>query len=122
VVGIGLNLRLGEQTKKSIAESGTLAGDLESLGLDAGKRNRVAAAVIGRVITGLQRFAAQGFAPFIDHWRAADVLRDRPIRVLDGGSEREGVARGIDAQGALQIEDAAGRRSAILAGDVSVRT
>lgn len=122
VVGIGLNLRLGEQTKKSIAESGTLAGDLESLGLDAGKRNRAAAAVIGRVITGLQRFAAQGFAPFIDHWRAADVLRDRPIRVLDGGSEREGVARGIDAQGALQIEDAAGRRSAILAGDVSVRT
>ncbi len=122
VVGTGLNLRLSERTKKSIAASGTSAGDLESLGLDAGKRNRAAAAVIGRVIAGLQRFAAQGFEPFIDSWRAADVLRDRPIRVLDGGSERVGIARGIDAQGALQIEDAAGRRSAILAGDVSVRT
>jgi len=122
VVGIGLNLRLGEDTKKLIAESGTSADDLESLGLDAGKRNAVAAAIIGRVVAGLRRFAEQGFAPFIDDWRAADVLRDRPIRVLDGSSERQGIARGIDAQGALQLEDATGHRCAILAGEISVRT
>lgn len=121
-VGIGLNLRLGEDTKKLIAESGTSAGDLESLGLDAGKRNAVAAAIIGRVIAGLQRFAVDGFAPFIEDWRTVDVLRDRPIRVLDGSSEREGIARGIDAQGALQLEDATGHRCAILAGEISVRT
>jgi len=122
VVGIGLNLRLGEDKKKLIAESGTLAGDLESLGLDAGKRNAVAAAIIGRVIAGLKRFAVEGFAPFIEDWRAADVLCDQPIRVLDGSSERQGIARGIDAQGALQLEHATGHRSSILAGEISVRT
>lgn len=121
VVGIGVNLRLAVQAKKSIAESGTEAGDLESLGLDAGERNAVAAAIIGGVIIGLRRFAALGFAPFAEEWRSADVLRDRPIRVLDGSSERQGIARSIDAQGALQLEESTGNRSSVLAGEVSIR-
>jgi biotin-(acetyl-CoA carboxylase) ligase len=41
--------------------------------------------------------------------------------VSDGSGEREGVARGIDAQGALQLELADGRCLSIIGGEVTVR-
>lgn len=121
VVGIGLNLRLDQAARAAIAATGTRAEDLESVGADVAARNRLAAVVVDRCLRGLQQFGKEGFAPFIDAWRAADALRDRAVRVSDAFGEREGIARGIDAQGALQLEMADGRRVAILGGEVSVR-
>lgn len=121
VVGVGLNLRLDEEAKATIAKSGTIAGDLRSQGIDVAARNRLVGAVIDRCVEGLVRFSDEGFAPFIAGWRAADALRDQPVRVFDGADERNGIARGIDSQGALQLETADGRRTAIFGGEVSVR-
>ena len=121
VIGIGLNLRLGEEARAAIAAAGTAAGDIASLGADAGARNQIAAAVIDRCIAGLQRFARDGFAPFIEDWRTADALRDRTVRVSEPGGARDGVARGIDTQGGLQLEMQGGKRVSIVGGEVSVR-
>jgi len=121
VIGIGLNLRLSEDTKKVIAETGTLPKNLAAQGVEVGARNALAAAIIGRCIEGLTQFAREGFAPFIESWRSADVLLNQPVRVLDGLGEREGIARGIDDQGALQIELSKGQRIALIGGEVSVR-
>lgn len=121
VVGVGLNLRLGTRGRDDVAAEGTAATDLEALGVDVHPRNRIAAAVVERCVEGLACFAAEGFAPFIGEWRRADALRDRPVRVLGGAEAFEGLARGIDAQGALQVETAAGVVRSVSSGEVSVR-
>lgn len=121
VVGVGLNLRLGAQGRADVAAEGTVAVDLESLGADVHPRNRLAAAVVGQCAEGLAAFASQGFAPFIDEWRAADALLDRPVQVLGGAGAFAGVARGIDAQGVLQVETPAGAVRGVSSGEVSVR-
>lgn len=121
VVGVGLNLRLSEEAKQRIAETGTIASDLAGRGVEVSARNALAAAIISRCIEGLTQFAHEGFAPFIESWRSADALLGQPIRVIDGVGEREGIARGIDDQGALQVETSQGQRISLIGGEVSVR-
>lgn len=121
VIGIGLNLRLDDDAKRLIAKTGTSAGDLATQGVDVNARNALVAAIIGRCIEGMIQFSREGFAPFIESWRSADVLLNQAVRVLDGGGEREGIARGIDDQGALQIETSPGQRISLIGGELSVR-
>lgn len=124
VVGIGLNLRARAALAAGLAaaQDGALPpAGLEACGVAAAQRNAVAAAVISECVDGLAAFASSGFAPFRTAWRAADALRDRAVRAQDAAGAREGVARGIDDGGALLLEDAAGRRHALVAGEVSVR-
>ena len=121
VIGVGLNLRLGARGRADVAAEGTSATDLEALGVDVHPRNRIAAAVVERCVEGLACFAAEGFAPFIGEWRQADALRDRLVRVLGGTDAYDGIARGIDGQGALQVELPSGALRAVSSGEVSVR-
>mgnify|MGYP003337255523 FL=1 len=122
VFGVGLNLSLSAVERAEIAGLGTEATDLASLGVDVAARNALAAAVIAHCCAGLRRFGREGFTPFAAEWRAADALRDRPVSVSDGAREQRGVARGIDTDGALQLERDDGRIVRIVAGEVSVRT
>ena len=68
----------------------------------------------------VRAFACAGFASFHDEWSAADALRDRPVRVSGLERERDGMARGIDADGALRLE-VDGRLERLTAGDVTLR-
>ena len=128
VVGIGLNLRAPEALAAALAaqtEVGALPpAGLEACGIEVGRRNALAAAVVSQCIEGLELFAAAGFAPFREAWRAADALRDRVVRAqgaMGPTGVLEGIARGIDDAGALWFEDATGARQALVAGEVSVR-
>ena len=125
VVGVGLNLRAPVELATALAaqaDGGALPpAGLDGLGVAAGARNAIAAAVISHCIEGLERFAVAGFAPFREPWRAADALRDRPLRAQGGAPPLVGIARGIDDSGALLLEDAAGLRHALVAGEVSLR-
>lgn len=121
VFGVGLNLHLSATERAEIARLGTEATDLAALGVDVAARNALAAAVIAQCCAGLRHFGREGFAPFAAEWRAADALRDRRVGVTDGATDTSGVARGIDAEGALQLERDDGRIVRIVAGEVSVR-
>jgi BirA family biotin operon repressor/biotin-[acetyl-CoA-carboxylase] ligase len=121
VIGAGLNLRLPEAALAAVSAAGTAATDLATLGVAVGGRNRLAGLVLGECILGVQQFEREGFRPFIDEWRAADALRDRPVRVLGGAADTAGIARGIDAFGALQLELPDGRLTPVISGEVSVR-
>ncbi len=130
VVGIGLNMQLDDATRGQLDAAGNPATDLRALGADPQDRNAVAAALIAQCARGLREFGRHGFGPFIDEWRAADALRDRSVQISGDATESEaaahlsiaavGIARGIDARGALLLEGATGLR-AIVAGEVSVR-
>lgn len=122
VVGIGLNLRLGASTREKIAIEGTSAADLESLGLDSAARNTLVARILDECVAALLLFAHEGFKPFSTAWAKLDALRDRPVRLLESAGEVSGIARGIDAQGALRVELADGSVKSVWSADVSVRT
>jgi BirA family biotin operon repressor/biotin-[acetyl-CoA-carboxylase] ligase len=117
VVGIGINVRMPAAAAAEIDQPWT---DLATLDGAPPDRNRLAAAVVGATVAMLARFEREGFAPFVDRWARADALRDLPVRVVAGAGPVEGVARGIDRDGALRVETARGIER-LLAGEVSVR-
>jgi BirA family biotin operon repressor/biotin-[acetyl-CoA-carboxylase] ligase len=119
VVGIGINVRLPRAALEQLAAQGVLAVDLATLG-DAPARNRLAAVLIAELAQALVEFGARGMSAFADEWRTADALNGRPVRVLHGGQALDGLACGVDGDGALLLESG-GRRQRILSGEVSVR-
>ena len=120
VIGIGLNVRLPEDSQRAITAHGGLSPtDLATVGT-VPSRNRLAGALINELISTVLTFASQGFAPFFDEWSAADALRDRPVRLVSASTERFGVARGIDSLGYLRAE-LDGKIEQIASGDVSLR-
>jgi BirA family transcriptional regulator, biotin operon repressor / biotin---[acetyl-CoA-carboxylase] ligase len=121
VVGIGLNVALGEALLEQIAQSGTAATDLASTGLTGISRNAVVAALVTGCVRGLVQFEREGLKPFIEEWRAADALRGRPVNVSVGDRTTKGLARGVDLHGALLVETPQGVKR-FIAGDVTVRS
>lgn len=121
VIGIGLNVALGEALLGRIAQTGLPAMDLASAGLASGSRNRMAAVLIGACVRGLTGFEREGLKSFMEEWRSADALRGRPVEVRTAeGTTSRGLARGIDMHGALIVESTQGVRR-FVSGDVTVR-
>ncbi len=119
VVGIGINVRLPRAARERLRANGVDAVDLASLG-NAPLRNDAAAVLIAELTQALLEFGARGMTAFADEWQGADALAGRPVRVHHGGQFLDGLARGVDADGALLLEiDGASRR--IMSGEVSVR-
>ena len=122
VVGVGLNFSLPDTVRRAIRETGIDVASLDEAGTgaEALQRSKVAAALLGRLCESLEEFDQRGFGPFQEEWSEADALRGRPVRVHQGEEAREGVACGIDLDGALLVE-IDGRVARFVAGDVSLR-
>lgn len=119
VVGVGINLRLPPAMKEALAGEGLEATDLAEIGPVPG-RSYAVSALINELALALEEFGARGMSAFADEWQGADALANRPVRVLQGEQTLEGLARGVDADGALLLDAGDGRRR-ILSGEVSVR-
>lgn len=121
VIGIGLNLRLGDAQRRDIAVGALPPAALADLGSVLPDRNVLAATIAAECVAGLDALRRDGFAARRAEWNAADALAGQPVTVRGAGDEATaGVARGIDATGALQLEQGGVLRS-VLAGDVSLR-
>jgi BirA family biotin operon repressor/biotin-[acetyl-CoA-carboxylase] ligase len=117
VIGLGLNLRMPAEAAAAIDQPWCDLSQLDGSGLS---RNEAAARVLTRLLPALAEFEAQGLAPFLPRWQAFDALRDRPVRVFDGGRRHEGLCLGIDDTGALRVQDATGERR-FHGGEASLR-
>jgi len=121
VTGLGLNLRLPERSRARIdALGGLVPTDLAASVDPLPGRNAIAALLIVRMTEALGRFGHTGFAPLIEAWNRIDALAGRRVRVQQADGWIDGVARGVDPDGALVIESA-GQRTRVHSGDVSVR-
>lgn len=120
VIGVGLNVRLPDESIAGLRADGQAATDLARVAGRAPPRNALAAALVNGLALALEEFGLRGMDAFADEWRAADALQGRPVRVLQGGQPLDGLARGVDADGALLVE-VAGSRRRVLSGEVSVR-
>ena len=65
---------------------------------------------------------ARGFGAVFTRWRKYNITLGKKVRVIsaDGGDNFSGTAVDLDADGALVVETACGRRT-VYAGDVSIR-
>ena len=123
VVGVGLNVRLPEKVRSEIVASGGVPpADLAEMagGVPVPSRALLAAALCDELVRMACEFERRGFAAFIDEWSRADALRDRPVRVQAHAAERDGVARGIDTDGALCVE-LGDRVERLASGEVTLR-
>jgi len=120
VIGIGLNVALGDALSKKIAGTGVSPTDLVSAGVTVPSRNALASTLVGACVRGLIAFEREGLRPFIGEWHEADALRGRAINVNGAEGTARGLARGIDVHGALLVETAQGVKR-FISGDVTVR-
>lgn len=120
VIGIGLNVALGAALMAQISATGLAAADLTTAGIARPARNAIAAQMIDACVAGLLDFEREGLRAFMEEWRRADALRGRTVTVLNGEERTRGLARGVDATGALLVEAPQGVRK-FVSGEVSVR-
>ena len=123
VAGLGLNLRLPATARAALRTPGaTPVSDLAEACIHTmPARVEVAARTAVRMLEGLEQFGREGFAPFAREWDAYDSLRDAAVTVLRHDATLDGIARGVDAEGALRVETATGQVERVHAGDVSLR-
>ena len=119
VIGIGVNVALEAPARAQVTAAGNAPVDLVELS-GSTDRNALAAGLVREIVAALPKFAVDGFTPFAAEWREADALRGRAVSVMLGDEPQAGIARGIDAGGALLVETPAGLQR-FVTGEVSVR-
>ena len=116
IVGVGLNHDRGDAVP-SVDQPVTDIRRAASVKL---ARARLAGAVMGALVEGLDRFAVCGFRPFQSAWGRLDALAGSAVRVVREDGAETGIARGVAADGGLRVETARGLR-VFHSGEVSVR-
>lgn len=117
IIGVGVNLAMPAWLSAQIDQPWT---DLRTVLEARFDRNWWAAELIRRFRQGLDEFEQFGLTPFINRWLQFDCLALQPVNVLMGSQVLEGIAEGIDAQGALLVRRQ-GKLETFHAGEVSLR-
>ncbi len=120
VAGLGVNLRVGDEQRRQVAEEGGMAPSaLEDWParrtLD---RHKLAAAMIAALAGVLETHPVQGFRPWGESWRLRDWLRGRSIEARCGNKAHRGEAAGVDSSGALLLNEPGGERRRILSAEI----
>ncbi len=118
VLGIGINVN---STREHFPEQlHDKATSLRMVGGNTLSRAPLAARVLQELEAAYDVFQRHGFAPLAAQWNARSALTRRCVEVSCAGmAPLRGACVGIDADGALLLDTAAGRER-VLAGDVTV--
>ncbi|MFD2177574.1 bifunctional biotin--[acetyl-CoA-carboxylase] ligase/biotin operon repressor BirA [Veronia pacifica] len=117
VVGLGLNVSMRDKEGGQLDQPWTRLEDACEALPD---KNQLAAALINDLISALRQYEQHGLGMFIEQWQALDNYYNRPVKLLIGESVIRGIARGIDAQGAILLETEKGLVP-FVGGEISLR-
>jgi BirA family transcriptional regulator, biotin operon repressor / biotin---[acetyl-CoA-carboxylase] ligase len=126
VIGIGLNLRLSSEDRRALENAGTRAAALaDAYPPSAGRdlpvsRNALVAALLQELLRMLSEFQTAGFTPFRKEWLERDALGGRSAQAQGPEGTVDGIARGVDVDGALLLERGE-RLHRFVSGEVSLR-
>jgi BirA family biotin operon repressor/biotin-[acetyl-CoA-carboxylase] ligase len=120
VIGMGVNVFLPPGARQKIEASGVAAAAVEDACETAPSRNLVAGAILDELLSMLLQYERQGFGAFRDAWSSLDALNGRPAQIIVGDHVVTGVARGVDAEGALLL-DSGDRVQRFVSGEASLR-
>ncbi|MRT44237.1 bifunctional biotin--[acetyl-CoA-carboxylase] ligase/biotin operon repressor BirA [Enterobacteriaceae bacterium RIT702] len=116
VIGAGVNLLMRSEGTAEINQGWI---NLQEAGVDI-DRNELAAKLINSLREALPIFERDGLAPFVSRWEVLDNFINRPVKLLIGDREVYGIARGIDKQGGLLLEQDGVIKSWV-GGEISLR-
>jgi BirA family biotin operon repressor/biotin-[acetyl-CoA-carboxylase] ligase len=119
VFGLGLNVNSpAGGWPAELARRAISLAEITGQALDL---NRLAAALIGRVLLAYETFAeGEHTKTFADLWHRYDLLRGKPVTLLEGGRRHHGVVSGVDDEGALLLRDERGKVHRFRAGEVTM--
>ena len=113
VIGIGVNLNMTNPDMKIVNQKWANLGNIN--------RNLLVAKIAKTLRENLEKFEKNGLAFFIDDWNHLDNFIHRPVKLLIGDDVIRGIAKGINDQGALLLEQD-GKIEAYIGGEISLRS
>lgn len=116
VIGTGINLAMRSPDASVVNQAWI---NLQEAGVTI-DRNTLAASLVNKMRESLELFEREGLAPFVERWSRLDNFLNRPVKLLIGDREIPGIARGIDQQGGLILEQNGVRKSWV-GGEISLR-
>jgi BirA family biotin operon repressor/biotin-[acetyl-CoA-carboxylase] ligase len=120
VVGIGVNVSLPDEARREVESSAAAVAAVADACRQPPSRNLLAGAILDELLSMLLEYERFGFAAFRDAWTALDGLSGRPAQVIVGQNSILGIARGVDADGALLLETP-DRVQRFVSGEASLR-
>ncbi|TCW42050.1 BirA family biotin operon repressor/biotin-[acetyl-CoA-carboxylase] ligase [Phytobacter diazotrophicus] len=117
VIGTGINLAM-RHAESDVINQGWV--NLQEAGVVI-DRNMLAVRLINELRAALQSFEQEGLSPWLSRWKKLDNFIDRPVKLIIGEREIFGISRGIDAQGALLLEQD-GVIKPWMGGEISLRS
>lgn len=117
VIGVGLNVR-ADPARDAALDQPAAALCAAGTALD---RNALLAQLAASLAQALTSFDRDGLEPFVARWDALHAHAGQWVSIVEQGRTlQQGVARGIDRSGCLQVDTGTGVVS-VTAGDVSLR-
>jgi BirA family transcriptional regulator, biotin operon repressor / biotin---[acetyl-CoA-carboxylase] ligase len=120
VIGVGVNLFMPEEIRREVEASGVPVAAVADACRQPPSRNLAAGAILDELLSMLLQYERFGFAAFRDAWTALDALNGRAAQVIVGQNSILGIARGVDADGALLLETPE-RVQRFVSGEASLR-
>ena len=117
VIGVGVNVNMPDIAADKIDQPWT---DMRSLVGTYVDRNIVIADIINELIPNLELFEQRGFSAFVEQWNNFDLLSNQAIEIIGHAVMKQGIARGVDAHGALLVEFE-NKIQPLYSGEVSIR-
>lgn len=117
VSGAGINLMM-RRVESDVVNQGWISLQEAGISID---RNTLAACLIKELRAGFKLFENEGLAPYLTRWEKLDNFINRPVKLIIGDKEIFGISRGIDAQGALLLEQD-GVVKPWIGGEISLRS
>ena len=119
VFGLGLNVNSEPSAwPDDLARRAISLSEVSGAPIDL---NRLTAALIGRVLLAYERFTeGEHIDEFADLWNRSDVLRGKPVELVEGNQRHRGVVVGVDDEGALIVRSPEGQTRRFRAGEVTV--
>lgn len=116
VIGIGLNLSMSEGEAQEIDQPWVDLSSLRS-GLS---RNQVAGTLLDELLSMVDTFQKEGFAPWQQYWSERDIYHNKDVVISSPIRDVEGVVKGVNRKGELMLRTDRGMEI-ISAGELSVR-
>lgn len=119
VFGLGLNIN--SEASNFPPEVARRAVSLSAHAKTQLDLNKLAAAVIGRVLEAYNQFVDGKYRDtFADLWNRFDYLRGKPVSLQHGSQQIHGTALGIDEEGSLIVRTDKGKTERFRAGEVTM--
>ncbi|AAM84061.1 bifunctional biotin--[acetyl-CoA-carboxylase] ligase/biotin operon repressor BirA [Yersinia pestis] len=116
VIGAGINLTMRGSETNAINQDWI---NLQDAGVTI-DRNKLTAEILSELRLAVVKFENEGLSAFLSRWQKMDNYLNRPVKLIIGNQEIFGIARGIDQQGALLLEQD-GNIKPYIGGEISLR-